>query len=589
MATIPVATGVGVTKMKSFDVTPAGPLDATHALSPMSTIASSEASPRKRFWEARARAWTSDTEECATGAFGSIAPITKTAAGAEDTARGAGLLSRRDNATPRPRAVHIMDAETISGVVASAAKRATAAKNAGVDYAAPVDGDAAVSDARGDTPTTLRATARALDFNPRTQKIGTHEKKTMEEPPFSPLSPEEHARALAHLDREHARDALLLFLERKIKVLRSRRKARCAFVTWREFRKNAAARTTEPGSIKNDLQTRGHTSVQTRVFSSQKNTRLAFRTWHLLVTVDRAKAEVSALRQRLGDVELHRALAEAAAPRDAWRRLDSPPAFFETETNQAETGHTVAHKPHGKDHPLYGQMDHKLATWLGVELPPEPRKEESRQVDANSTPREFEYAREQLDYATHKQRGAVCFPQHGAVSTPHARGRLDAMEALMEETRIARANALAMESLNETLETDLYAAAVVWEETARENRALAEALEVSRADADRLKLALSEAEENACAAARMASAIRAEMSSSRDSQKMNVSRYDGDWADRASQSKRPSAVGDEVEELEACAAAMRRSLPTRHHENLARREDNWRHEEWQREEWRRGR
>ena len=199
MATIPVATGVGVTKMKSFDVTPAGPLDATHALSPMSTIASSEASPRKRFWEARARAWTSDTEECATGAFGSIAPSTKTAAGAEDTARGAGLLSRRDNATPRPRAVHIMDAETISGVVASAAKRATAATNAGVDYAAPVDGDAAVSDARGDTPTTLRATARALDFNPRTQKIGTHEKKTMEEPPFSPLSPEEHARARAPL------------------------------------------------------------------------------------------------------------------------------------------------------------------------------------------------------------------------------------------------------------------------------------------------------------------------------------------------------------------------------------------------------
>ena len=53
----PTVPAVGGPKLASFDVTPAGPLDAARALSPATgaTITpSDEPSPRERFWEARA-------------------------------------------------------------------------------------------------------------------------------------------------------------------------------------------------------------------------------------------------------------------------------------------------------------------------------------------------------------------------------------------------------------------------------------------------------------------------------------------------------------------------------------------------------
>ena len=101
--TVPSVAGDDGMKMGSFNVTPAGPLDAAYALSPVSTgaFASSESSPSKRFWEARARAWTSGEEESTTGAFGSVAPSTKTFLG---SVRGVRAVSpAREPWRRRPR------------------------------------------------------------------------------------------------------------------------------------------------------------------------------------------------------------------------------------------------------------------------------------------------------------------------------------------------------------------------------------------------------------------------------------------------------------------------------------------------------
>jgi hypothetical protein len=148
----PTVPAVGGAKLASLDVTPAGPLDAARALSPATgaTITpSDEPSPRKRFWEARASAWTGAEGDAA---FGSVAPSAKTAAGAEDTARGAGMLSRRvadDRETPRVAGV-----EPESGTEVSTERAAT---TAAAGDAAAFLGDAAEEDKRS----ALRATARA--------------------------------------------------------------------------------------------------------------------------------------------------------------------------------------------------------------------------------------------------------------------------------------------------------------------------------------------------------------------------------------------------------------------------------------------
>ena len=189
----------GAREASSFDLTPDGPLNAGFALSPLST-----SSPRKQAWEAKARACASN------GAFGSITPGVKTVALAEDTARGDGVLARRvsdDDATPSPRPTpRVIDAETILGVAAAAAARATPRRI----RASPTHPARVVA-------STPRPTARALDFDPRTDpETHLERKRRASEPDVSsgagPISP-----------REQARDALLAFLDDKATLRFARR------------------------------------------------------------------------------------------------------------------------------------------------------------------------------------------------------------------------------------------------------------------------------------------------------------------------------------------------------------------------------
>ena len=144
------------------------------------------------------------------------------------------------------------------------------------------------------------------------------------------------------------------------------------------------------------------------------------------------------------------------------------------------------------------------------------------------------------------------------------------MEALTEATREAEARARALETRNESLETDLYAAAVVWEETDRENRLLTERVAAMREEAERLTAALAAAEADAADAARAKhSAARRDATAFRLEGESTAKHFDErrrtrvrDAVSRSSASAygpRRFVVGDEVEELEACAAAMRRS------------------------------
>lgn len=606
--TVPSVAGDDDMKMGSFNVTPAGPLDAAYALSPVSTgaFASSESSPSKRFWEARARAWTSGEEESTTGAFGSVAPSTKTAAGAEDTSRGAGVLSRRveHDQVSTPREVTVIDAETILGVVASAAARATKATNAGVDYAddaATHDGDRGEkADTKLDTRTPLRATARALDFDPNLEiQIATHDDlMNVSSAHNRKLQSSTHA----HLndknqsnDQRRARDALLAFLERKTYVLRERRATREVFMRWRDVNVEMRADKTSQTS-----------AVQTVYnLSPSRTLGLAFRTWHLVMSGDKAKREACALHQRLADIAVARALAEASIS-DVKETRDFSNAYadVDSDSGNANSKHTTnsskSVQRYSKTHPLYGQMDDSLARWLGVDRTPGLPQEYSSKLDdevssimgglSPSKPRAMENTSTVGKHHSMKT---------STVSTLHARGRLDAMEALMEETREATNRSRILESQNETLESDLYAAAVVWEETERENRLLTEQLQAMRLDAermredaDRLHQQLKEAEEHAVEAAHMATATRVERTSKmteRGERENSTYPRNRDSFDRepiVGYSK--SAVGDEVEELEACAAALRMAMSTRRHGDR-RGEDQWRREEWERDAWRRGR
>ena len=222
-------------------------------------------------------------------------------------------------------------------------------------------------------------------------------------------------------------------------------------------------------------------------------------------------------------------------------------------------------------------LDEKLALWLGVE----PRAPSRRVGLADSAIRASFADDDEDDVESRVARRAF-----SSLSTTdefaetredkkHARGRLDAMEALMEATREAEARARALETRAESLETDLYAAAVVWEETERENRLLTERVAAMREDAERMAAALATAEAEAAEAARAAAAARRDAAREREfgvlreRRRMFAVDVDDAYArgnDGYSRGSPPvfpprrSFVGEEVEELEACAAAMRRSM-----------------------------
>jgi len=521
----PTVPAVGGPKLASFDVTPAGPLDAARALSPATgaTITpSDEPSPRERFWEARAGAWTGAEGDAA---FGSVAPSAKTAAGAEETARGAGLLPRRvadDRETPRVAGV-----EPDSGTEASAPRAATTAAAAG--DAAAFLGDAAEEDARSDAHSdaraALHATARALDFEPRALD--------------SPTKLAEGKRS----EREAARGALLAFLARKAETLRSRRASRGAFAAWR-----GATQAGEP----------------TDTITETRTARLALRAWRLVARAGRARVEADALRGRLAEALAARAVADAgslsllarAPPRSSGAR-DSGDSGEASTSASAET-----------ERPPYGVLDEKLARWLGVDAASVP-----------GAPRRASFA-ETTSFETVTDRPVGSRRGRDDEKTHARKTRLDAMEALTEAAREAEARASALETRAESLETDLYAAAVVWEETERENRLLTERVAAMREDAERMTAALAAAEADAAEAARAATAATAataarrhatafERESARERRRARVdaddaysrgTSYAHSRGIHTAHAPRRSPVGDEVEELEACAAAMRRSM-----------------------------
>ena len=494
---------VAPAKASSFDVTPDGPLNAGLALSPLST-----SSPRKQAWEAKARSYASN------GAFGSITPGVKTVALAEDTARGDGVLARRvayDDATPSLRPTpRVIDAETILGVAAAAAARATPHRT----RASPTQPARVVA-------STPRPTARALDFDPRADPETRLERaRRASHPDISPGAP-------PISPREQARDALLAFLDDKATLRLARRAQRRAFSLWRDALTRASPRDADAPDRARE----------------REPLRAAIRGWRLAAEAARARREVEALRRRLADATLDSA-SEPARP-----RTERSPSFASPPDSPVR-----AYDP---THPMYGKMDDKLARWLGMDEPPTTsRVGVDAFSDRSAPPPSWESYR---------------------AAAPEFAPRLDAMETLLGAAREAEARAEALAEENRALETDLYAAAVLWEETERENahlnarvERLAEELEEARAATMDARRGRGRGHDE-----RYERGIERERGGGGE-------RGDGwDSPPRRSSSRSRRGVGSvrsEVEELEECAAAMRRQMRRRARGErvFARgREDDW--------------
>ena len=195
---------------ETVERSPYGPLDVGDELfSPPSTSGGRDSEVRQR-WQAYSG-----------GAFGSVEPNVKTAAGAEDTAGAYGVLPRRVmndyddvKTSVRPR---IIDAETIISFAAAAASPAKFESS--------------------EVPTAKRVDPsppprRALDF-------ARYEASAQRAQTGSGAST---ARSVdAEIAKEQARDALLSFLEHKTRLRMSRGLQRRAFSMWRSLAAEAVA------------------------------------------------------------------------------------------------------------------------------------------------------------------------------------------------------------------------------------------------------------------------------------------------------------------------------------------------------------
>lgn len=217
-------------------------------------------------------------------------------------------------------------------------------------------------------------------------------------------------------------------------------------------------------------------------------------------------------------------------------------------------------------HPMYGKMDDKLARWLGMDEPPT-----TSGVDV-------------VDGFSDLRAPPPSWESYRAAA-PEFAPRLDAMETLLGAARDAEARAEALVEENRALETDLYAAAVLWEETERENAHL-------NARVERLAEELEEARA-ATMDARRGRGRGLDEWYSRGTERERgggIERERGDGGERgdgwdspprrsSSRSRRGAgSVRSEVEELEECAAAMRRQMRRRARGErvFARgREDDW--------------
>ena len=486
-------------KASTFDLTPTGPLGAGSLLSPLSTT-----SPRKQAWEATARSWSS---RHASGAFGSVAPGPKTSAGErpEDTARGGGPLAYR---TVSPR---VIDAETILASLAAAAAKAGAPS-------AFVGGTPSSSRAEWTTPggsaaaaSSLLPTARALDFDARVEALRERARAARQPNP----SPEPSPSATVAKDdapdasssRERARDALLAFLDAKARLRLSRRTARDAFTRWREAtpcrEREYAAET-----IAVDV-----AAVETMMPVSVHEwwrARAALRCWRLIAQLSRAESNApdDGSRRPLRGVRAVR--ASKWRPAGAASPPDSPVRAYDAS------------------HPMYGKMDAKLARWLETD---DACDGEGDGVDALlGSPRRGLSSSPPPSWETYR------------ASAPATEPRLEAMETLVAAHREAGSRVAALEAANRALEADLFAAAQLWEETERENETL-------RAEARARGDERNDAEWRDRPRGGRRAEVRAE-ALEYDPPPRDPRRGNGDGA----------SVRSEVEELEACAAEMRRRL-----------------------------
>ena len=307
---------------------------------------------------------------------------------------------------------------------------------------------------------------------------------------------------------------------------------------------------------------RGAAPEPTDTITETRTARLALRAWRLVARVGRARVEADALRSRLAEPPRARPGRPLwRAPPRSGRHLSVSGACDSGDSGDSGEASTSASAE--TERPPYGVLDEKLARWLGVDAVSVPGALR-RASFAETT--SFEIV---TDRPLGSRRGRDDEKTHARKT------RLDAMEALTEAAREAEARASALETRAESLETDLYAAAVVWEETERENRLLTERVDAMREDAERMTAALAAAEADAAEAARVATAAtatsatrRLERESARERRRARrrrrrVSRgtsYAHSRGIHTAHAPCRSPVGDEVEELEACAAAMRRSM-----------------------------
>ena len=347
-----------------------------------------------------------------------------------------------DRETPRVAGV-----EPDSGTEASAPRAATTAASAG--DAAAFLGDAAEedarSDARSDARAALHATARALDFEPRARDSPT---KLAE----GKRSERERRAALRHAFLAQSRDAA--FAARGARRVRG--------VARRGTRASRRIRSPKP---------------EPRAWRSARGA--SWRAWEERASSGRAASPPGRWRSPRAPPRRAGSLL-ARAPPSCGRHLSVSGACDSGDSGDSGEASTSASAE--TERPPYGVLDEKLARWLGV--------------DAVSVPGALRRVLRGDDVFRNRDRSTSRFETRARrrenARAKNAAGRDGGADG-GGAARRRRARARSRRACTESLEADLYAAAVVWEETERENRLLTERVAAMREDAERMTAALAAA------------------------------------------------------------------------------------------------
>ena len=484
--------------------TPDGPLDAAFALSPPSTsgrdvaAAESLAEWGRRAHDARERS------------LGPLLPRSSVDAGPTPTPRRVvddDVVSLTRGGASRPP--RVVTAESIVACV-NAAVASSRSPSPAKRAVATTTNDATIR--RGASP--LRATARALDFAPTTRAPTPATPRYVEdaetEDEVEDEEDEDEDEDETESPRERARTALLAFLESKWKTRAGRKLSRRALSEWRAIARTrrrdhdvearAAARRACPPTRDG--------GVETLDAFDRWRLRAAVRCWRLAGRTRREKS------LRIG---VHHADAVVWEP--VYAKKDATPApatpASSSTTTTAErfnawhasvspakaTAEETTARDASRD-PSYGRMDDALARWLAGEESFSSAGETNRRGAAGETNRrgaagvaaeeattsmdepiaDLRYYAEALYGGGEGDAGVATedadFGRDGGGGGGGGEASLRA--ALMAAE--ARADELALEC--KELETDLYAASVLWEETDGENARLREEADAFRAEAD---------------------------------------------------------------------------------------------------------